>query len=161
MFEKDVFYHIFSWQCGHQRRINVSSYGLDAAFPGQIQSALLRLYRYISRLWHYWLGLLKRDEVLADRPRVIGEKRDLSTDEDERKEDRLPARKRRKVVDAETQMTPKKESALLDVGMDDTPVTKNLIEKMQEAERMMRLAREAIETRKRSRNLLNELGMST
>ena len=50
MFEKDVFYHIFSWQCGHQRRINVSSYGLDAAFPGQIQSALLRLYRYISRL---------------------------------------------------------------------------------------------------------------
>ena len=161
MFEKDVFYHIFSWQCGHQRRINVSSYGLDAAFPGQIQSALLRLYRYISRLWHYWLGLLKRDEVLADCPRVIGEKRDLSTDEDEQKEDRLPTRKRRKLVDAETQMTPKKESALLDVGMDDTPVTKNLIEKMQEAERMMRLAREAIETRKRSRNLLNELGMST
>ena len=76
------------------------------------------------------------------------------------KEDRLPARKRRKIVDTETQTTPKKESVLLNVGMDNSPMTKNLMQEMREGERTMRLAREVIKTR-RSKNLLNELEMLT
>lgn len=98
IFKKDAFYHIFSRQCHHKRRINMSTHGLDTAFPGQIQSALRSVYCYISRLWHHRLGLLKREEVLADWARVIEEKWDFSTEEDGQKEDHLLAKKRRKIV---------------------------------------------------------------
>ena len=57
-----ISYH-FPWQAGHQGRINTSVYGLDAVFPGRIQPALLRVYRRISRIWHYWLGLLAPESV--------------------------------------------------------------------------------------------------
>ena len=80
LLETNIYYNIFAWQAGHQKRINVSIYGLDAAFPGKMQEALFSLYHRISRIWHHWLGLLKRNEMLTDRRRVIGEKRGLSMD---------------------------------------------------------------------------------
>ena len=82
-------------------------------------------------------------------------------DEDEQEEELLPARKRRKVVDSETQITPKKEMASLDVNLEDSPFTKTLIMKAQETEKTLGMTREAIELRRRSRNLLNEFRMPT
>ena len=158
----NIYYNIFPWQVGHQRRVNVSVYGLDAAFPGQIQPILLRLYRRISRIWHHWLGVLKAGEEPMNDSRVISrEKRESSMDEDGQREESLPARKRRKVVDSATQTIPKKTSMSLNIAVEDSPLTKMLKRKIQEAEKMLRLRREALETRKRSRDLFNELGMST
>jgi len=143
--EMNIYFSIFPWQAGHQRRLNVSVYGLDAAFPGRIQPALLRFYRQISRIWHYWLGLLELEEFL-DNGRI---KEWL--EENESPEN---ARKRRKLVDSETQVTPKKKSAILDVRVEDSPITKALI---QGAEMMVRKTKEAVEIRRQSRNLINEL----
>jgi hypothetical protein len=64
-------------------------------------------------------------------------------------------------VDAETQMIPKKEMIFSNIGVEDSPVTKMLIEKTREAEMTPRMVKEAAEIRIRSRNLLNELRMST
>jgi hypothetical protein len=160
LLETNIYYSIFPWQAGHQRRINVSVYGLDAAFPGQIQPALLRLYRRISRIWHHWLGILKAEEELAW---IKMKKGGLSTNGDEQEEEErssAPARKRRKVTDSETQTTPKKELSLLDIGVEDSPLTKELIKKARESEAMLRKANEAIRIRRRSRNLINELRVS-
>lgn len=75
-------------------------------------------------------------------------------DENGQKENHSPASKRPKVVNAGTQMIPKKESVLLDVGVDYSPMTKSLIQKIQGGERINRLAREAIETRRRSKEFV-------
>jgi len=61
---------------------------LDAAFPGQIQPELLRAYRQIYRLWHYWLGF----DIDEDKP-------DVEMNEDTR-------RKRMQLVNATAQTTP-------------------------------------------------------
>jgi len=160
LLEMNIYYSIFPWQAGHQRRINVSVYGLDAAFPGRIQPALLRMYRQISRLWHSWLGLLKAEKETGDNSRINRDKRGLSMDEDEEGEEPMPARKRRKVIDSATQTTPKKEFSLLDISLEDSPLTKQLIEKAREGEATLRKTKEVIEIRRQSRNLLNELRMS-
>ena len=113
--DKNIYYSIFPWQAGYQPRINLSVYGLDAAFPGRVQPALLRFYRRISRIWHCWLGLLEPKELMSDGniEKWI-----------EKNESPEHARKRRKVVDSETQVTPKKKSAILDIRVEDSPVTK-------------------------------------
>lgn len=118
LLESNIYYQIFPWQAGHQWRINVSVYGLDMAFPGRLQPALLRLYRQVSRMWHYWLGVLEAEEEPVR----------IEDDQGEEDDSPVSARKRRKVVDAQTQITPKKETvAFLDIGVDDSPVTKRLI----------------------------------
>ena len=81
-------------------------------------------------------------------------------DEDEEGEEPVPTRKRRKVIDSETQTTPKKEFSLLDISMEDSPLTKQLIQKAWEGEVTLRKTKEVIEIRRRSRNLLNELRTS-
>jgi hypothetical protein len=112
LLESNIYYHIFPWQAGHQWRINVSVYGLDMAFPGRLQPALLRLYRQISRLWHYWLGVLETAEEQAVR---------IEDEEGEERESPVSARKRRKVIlDAEKQIIPKKEMDFLDIGVDNS-----------------------------------------
>jgi hypothetical protein len=148
----------------------VSVYGLDAAFPGRIQPALLRVYRQISRMWHYWFGFLPPEsekEELMGRSRINnGEKRGRSENgEDEQEgEDEAGspayARKKRKLMDSETQTTPKKQLSLLDINTEDSPMTKVLIEKAWKVEMELRKTKEAIELRRRSRNLLNELRIS-
>ena len=96
-----------------------------------------------------------------DNSSVIRKKRGLGLDENEQEEELFPARKRRKVVDSGTQITPKKEMASLDVDLEDSPFTKTLIMKAQEMEKTLGMTREAIELRRRSRNLLNGFRMST
>ena len=150
---RNIYSSIFPWLAGHQWTTNVSVYGLDVAFPGHIQPALLRFYRQISKIWHYWLGVLKSEEETMEKMRIIkAVKRALGLDENEEEEDDLPIPKRRKVIDAQTQTSLKK-LATLEVKADDSPVTKKLIE---EVRRMS----EAVELRRRSRNLLNEFGTS-
>jgi hypothetical protein len=84
-----------------------------------------------------------------------GEKRKRSDDE----ENGEHVEKRRKVVDSGTQTTPKKESSSLDIDVEDTPLTKKWTEKIREAEAELKKAKEFVEIRRRSRNLLNELKM--
>lgn len=94
--------------------------------------------------------------------RIIGEKRGPSMDEDDGQgEETASARKRQKIMDSATQTTPKKTSISLNIAVEDSPLTKILKQKIQKAEKMLRLRREALETRKRSRDLFNELGIST
>ncbi|PWI64591.1 hypothetical protein PCL_09521 [Purpureocillium lilacinum] len=47
----------FAWQSGHRPRQRNSTYGLDGAFPDQLQPGLLRLYLEVSKQWHAWLQL--------------------------------------------------------------------------------------------------------
>jgi hypothetical protein len=163
--ETDIYRTIFPWLAGHQGRTNVSVYGLDAAFPGRIQPALLRIYRRISRIWHHWLGFSEsepEEQEPADNSRISnGRKRGRSSNEDEWEEEEeigspVIARKRQKVADSETQTTPKKGLSLSSIGVEDSPETGRWKQKAREAETALREAMRAIELRKRARNLLKE-----
>ena len=44
-------YNIYAWQTGHQWSTNVSTYGLDRAFPGRLQPDLKNKYIRISCIW--------------------------------------------------------------------------------------------------------------
>ncbi|KAH8749809.1 hypothetical protein BGZ57DRAFT_1019545 [Hyaloscypha finlandica] len=46
---------VFSWQSGHRPIQRARSYGLDGAFPSQLQPALLRIYEWASVRWHEFL----------------------------------------------------------------------------------------------------------
>ena len=70
-------------------------------------------------------------------------------DEDEQEES-LPARKRRKVMDSETQTTSKKEMTSLNVDLKDSPFTEKLVMKAQETKKILSMTTEAIELRRRS-----------
>jgi hypothetical protein len=106
MLETNTYTMIFPWLAGHQWAINVSVYGLDSAFPGKIQPELLSFYRRIAKIWHYWLGLSKPEGALDGLRMIRDRKRRLLMDENEQDEDHLPAEKRPKLIDAETQTTP-------------------------------------------------------
>ncbi|KJZ71103.1 hypothetical protein HIM_09522 [Hirsutella minnesotensis 3608] len=47
----------FAWQSGHRPRQRHSTYGLDGAYPDQLQPALLQLYLRVSKKWHAFLRL--------------------------------------------------------------------------------------------------------
>jgi hypothetical protein len=138
--ESNIYWSLFPWQAGHQKRISMSIYGLDAAFPGGNQPELLRLYRRISRIWHHWLGLLEDDDELEDNG--------LS----------MVVRKRQKSTNSETQTTPK-ESAWLDIHVGDSPLTKSLLEDAREAEEMLKRMKTGIEIRRQIRDRLNNSEM--
>jgi hypothetical protein len=57
MLSRNKDYNIYAWQTGHQRSTNISTYGLDRAFPSRLQPELINEYIRISRIWHRWLGL--------------------------------------------------------------------------------------------------------
>ena len=46
---------VFAWQSGHRPRHRGLNYGLDGAFPAQLQPALLNLYEWASVEWHQYL----------------------------------------------------------------------------------------------------------
>jgi hypothetical protein len=48
---------VYAWQSGHRPRQRNSTYGLDGAYPDQLQPALLRLYLTASKQWHIFLRL--------------------------------------------------------------------------------------------------------
>ncbi|KAM0721326.1 hypothetical protein Q7P37_003030 [Cladosporium fusiforme] len=45
----------FAWQSGHRPLQRGTSYDIDAAFPDSLQPALLRVYKWASEEWHYFL----------------------------------------------------------------------------------------------------------
>lgn len=47
----------FAWQSGHRPLQRGMTYGLDGAFPGSLQPALLRVYEWVSNEWHEFLQL--------------------------------------------------------------------------------------------------------
>lgn len=59
----------FAWQSGHKLPQRLSTYGLDGAYPDQLQPALLQIFLDISRQWHYFLRLDGADDgtAAADR----------------------------------------------------------------------------------------------
>ena len=90
-----------------------------------------------------------------DELRVIRQKRGLSMIEEGSDEEIVKARKRQK-VDSETQTTPKKENRLY-ASTEDSPMTKSLIKKAEEAQEILRVVTEAVELRWRSRELFDSL----
>jgi hypothetical protein len=46
----------FAWQSGHRPIARATNYGLDGAFPTQLQPSLLRVYEWVSTRWHEFLG---------------------------------------------------------------------------------------------------------
>lgn len=46
---------VFAWQSGHRPLQRGITYGLDGAFPHQLQPALLRAYEWASTRWHEFL----------------------------------------------------------------------------------------------------------
>ncbi|KAM5527108.1 hypothetical protein FOXYSP1_20377 [Fusarium oxysporum f. sp. phaseoli] len=53
----------FAWQSGHRPMQRHSTYGLDGAFPDQLQPALLRIYARISAGWHKFLSIDDGEEL--------------------------------------------------------------------------------------------------
>jgi hypothetical protein len=51
---------VFAWQSGHRPVQRNHTYGLDGAFPNQLQPALLRAYEWASTRWHEFLGLASK-----------------------------------------------------------------------------------------------------
>ncbi|KAJ5606699.1 hypothetical protein N7510_009480 [Penicillium lagena] len=45
----------FAWQSGHRPIARATNYGLDGAFPTQLQPSLLRAYEWVSTRWHEFL----------------------------------------------------------------------------------------------------------
>jgi hypothetical protein len=125
---KNPDYNIFAFQSGHQRQINLQVYGLNSAYPARLQPEILAQYRRISRLWHRWLGLLT-----------------------DGKEPGTPVKKRKMMVDADTQTTPKKIGHSLDIEEDmaDSPETKKLKRGVKDAVRLLEMKKEGKELRKR------------
>ncbi|KAE8549015.1 hypothetical protein EYB25_009398 [Talaromyces marneffei] len=51
---------VFAWQSSHRPVQRNHTYGLDGAFPNQLQPALLRAYEWASTRWHEFLGLASK-----------------------------------------------------------------------------------------------------
>lgn len=45
----------FAWQSGHRPLQWTTTYGLDDAFPSQLQPSLLRVYEHVSKRWHEFI----------------------------------------------------------------------------------------------------------
>ncbi|KAH7024319.1 uncharacterized protein B0I36DRAFT_294906 [Microdochium trichocladiopsis] len=46
---------IFAWQSSHRPLQRATTYGLDGAFPTQLQPSLIRIYEWASFRWHEFL----------------------------------------------------------------------------------------------------------
>jgi hypothetical protein len=60
----------YAWQSGHMQLQRSITYGLDGAFPNQLQPALLQLYLRVSKRWHDFLRLgdgYNGNAVILDR----------------------------------------------------------------------------------------------
>jgi len=98
-------FNVFSWQAGHKRATNVSTYGLDQAYPGRLQPELLYEYLRISQIWHQWLGFSDGVPEQAVNNGIVGGEKNVS----ERDEPKTPSRKRQYVpeMDDDEDMSPK------------------------------------------------------
>jgi hypothetical protein len=57
---------VYAWQTGHLKDTNAGCYGLDVAYPSQLQPELLEEYRRISRRWQEWLGFRRREASMVN-----------------------------------------------------------------------------------------------
>jgi hypothetical protein len=68
---------VFAWQSGHRPLQRGTNYGLDGAFPTQMQPALLRAYEWASTRWHEFLRIASKvlkvvpSDVVPDDVRVV------------------------------------------------------------------------------------------
>jgi hypothetical protein len=124
MLEKDPTLQIYAWQSGHNRITDISIYGLDNAFPTQMQPELLQQYLHISLQWHKYCGP------------------GIATEGDMKESD--GSGKKRKMIDCATQTTPKKTGGGVDLELHemDTPETKKLKGNIARMTRMIELKRE-------------------
>lgn len=136
----DVDFDLWAWQAGHQRETNAAVYATIAKFPHQFQPELLRLFRHLSQLWWVWVGLASLMKMINE-----GEQGDR-------------VKKRKIMVESETQTTPKKNTAGAfasngpELGVTDSPETKRL-------KGFVTNALNLIETRKVERELRAKLGL--
>ena len=69
---------VFAWQSGHRPLQRGTTYGLDGAFPNQMQPALLRAYEWASTRWHEFLHLPSKVLLHAEATVVEEDIRRLS-----------------------------------------------------------------------------------
>ncbi|PON20041.1 hypothetical protein TGAM01_v211085 [Trichoderma gamsii] len=58
---------VFAWQSGHRPRQRFITYGLDGAYPHQLQPALLQLYMHASEQWHTFLRLGEQQNTAYEK----------------------------------------------------------------------------------------------
>jgi hypothetical protein len=103
-------FNIYAWQAGHKRATNVSTYGLDQAYPGRLQPELLHEYLRISQIWHQWLGFRESIFIEMINNGIIRGKKNTCG----REEPKTPTRKRKYIPleDEEEDMSPKSKRLL-------------------------------------------------
>jgi hypothetical protein len=69
---------VFAWQSGHRPLQRGTTYGLDGAYPTQLQPALLRAYEWASTRWHEFLHQPSKVMSSARSTAVSGRARSLS-----------------------------------------------------------------------------------
>jgi len=116
-FEKERGMDVYAWQTGHLKGTNNGNYGLDVAYPSQLQPELLDEYRRISRRWQDWLGFIRKEIIMMN---AVNEN-----------QPRTPT-KRKRVDEIASEITDPKES----------PESQKLRRMARDLERLMELRRE-------------------
>ena len=119
--DKDI--HIYAWQTGHQRSTNISTYGLNKAYPSRLQPELLKQYLRISEVWHKWIGVYESNSTGSDKKR-------RHVKEDKRTQEK------------EWQRT-------VELNLDLSPESKKLLEMQNELERILEYKKEERALRER------------
>ncbi|KAL6408084.1 hypothetical protein AUP68_08457 [Ilyonectria robusta] len=57
---------VFAWQSGHRPMQRAVTYGLDGAYPHQLQPSLLRAYEWASTRWHEFLHQASKKGAYVD-----------------------------------------------------------------------------------------------
>jgi len=135
--DKDIV--VYAWQTGHQRATNVSTYGLDKAYPGNLQPELLRQYLRISRVWHGWIGLLEPGVYCE-----LGEKCDRGVN----KVLQSPQRKRQN-IDKESSINPQKRQRTGECDLQMSPASRKIMEMQNELQSLLEYRKEERALRER------------
>ncbi len=61
-FQGSLLEKLFAWQAGHSLVEDMKTYGLNGAYPTQLQPILIQLYRSLSIMYHDWLGVGRIEE---------------------------------------------------------------------------------------------------
>ncbi|KAH7118435.1 hypothetical protein EDB81DRAFT_873174 [Dactylonectria macrodidyma] len=68
---------VFAWQSGHRPMQRAVTYGLDGAYPHQLQPSLLRAYEWASTRWHEFLHQASKKGAHVDEDPPTSIKRSM------------------------------------------------------------------------------------
>ncbi|KAL6405826.1 hypothetical protein AUP68_10965 [Ilyonectria robusta] len=71
---------VFAWQSGHRPMQRAVTYGLDGAYPHQLQPSLLRAYEWASTRWHEFLHQASKKGAHVDEDPPASIKRSMTAE---------------------------------------------------------------------------------